>query len=65
MPIFDKKEKLNGLPALTVKEGFIVARLRESRNQTDQLTFLGEKARREIILGLPVINVKPGKQEVL
>lgn len=62
---FVKNDKLNGLPPLSVADGFVAARFRESRSETGLLTLLNEKNRREMIENLPVINTRNGKQELL
>lgn len=62
---FVKKEKLNGLPALSVKEGYMYSRFRESRDQAGQMSFLDGVDREPVIKGLPVINTKTNKEELL
>lgn len=62
---FVKEEKLNGLPALSVKEGYVYSRFRENRNQEGIMSFLDGADRRAIIEGLPVINTKTNRGEYL
>ena len=62
---FVKEEKLNGLPALSVKEGYVYSRFRENRNQEGIMSFLDGADRRAIIEGLPVINTKTNREEYL
>ena len=64
---FVKKERLPqvGLPALTPAEAFVEARAREARNPDGSLSFAGAEQRRQIIHGLPVIDVITGQEEFL
>lgn len=62
---FVRKEKLNGLPALSVQEGYVYSRFRESRNQAGQMSFLDGVDRGAVIAGLPVINTRTNKEEYL
>ena len=62
---FVKKEKLNGLPALSVEEGYVYSRFRENRNQEGVMCFLDGEERSALIEGLPVINTKTNKEEYL
>lgn len=54
---FVKANKMNGLPALSVQEGFVESKFRESRNKEGKLDFLRGAARLAAIEGLPVFNV--------
>ena len=62
---FVKEEKLNGLPALSVKDGYVYSRFRESRNQEGIMSFLDGDDRRDLLGGLPVINTKTNEEEYL
>ena len=62
---FVRKEKLNGLPALSIREGYVYSRFRENRNQAGVMSFLDGVDRRVLIEGLPVINTQTGKEEYL
>ncbi|GAB4049032.1 hypothetical protein GCM10028810_37770 [Spirosoma litoris] len=62
---FVKKDKLNGLPAISVEEGYVYSRFRESRNQNGQMSFLDGVERRALLEGLPVINTKTNSEEYL
>jgi hypothetical protein len=52
-----------GLSALTPAEAFIEARAREARNPDGKLNYAGPEERRQMIKGMPVINVITGKEE--
>ena len=62
---FVKKEKLNGLPALSLKEGYVYSRFRENRNQEGVMSFVDGIDRRTLINGLPVISTKTNQEEYL
>ncbi|QDK77592.1 hypothetical protein EXU85_02870 [Spirosoma sp. KCTC 42546] len=62
---FVKKEKLNGLTALSAKEGYVYSRFRESRDQAGQMSMLDGVERSPLIAGLPVINTKTNREEYL
>ncbi|UHG94812.1 hypothetical protein [Spirosoma oryzicola] len=62
---FVKKDKLNGIPALSVEEGYVYSRFRENRNQEGVMTHLDGVERRPLLTGLPVINTKTNAQEYL
>jgi hypothetical protein len=62
---FVRNDKLNGLKVKTVKEGFVDAKFRESRNAEGELTFLSGNGRLEYIKGLPVVNVLNNQLESL
>jgi hypothetical protein len=53
------------IPKSNLKSGFEVARFRESRNTEGRLVFLDLLGERELIRGLPVINVMTGASDVL
>ncbi len=64
---FVRKDLLEmvGLPAYNAQEAFVDAFAREARNPDGTLSFAGAEQRRQIIKGLPVINVITGQEEVL
>ena len=62
---FVKKQKLNGLLSLSVKEAYVASRFRESRNKEGELSLLDGNDRKAIIKGLPVINTRTNQQESL
>ncbi len=62
---FVKKDKLNGIPEMTIEQGYVYSRFRESRNPEDQLSFLDGVERSTLLEGLPVINTKTDREEYL
>ncbi|WP_080057933.1 NADH dehydrogenase [Spirosoma aerolatum] len=60
---FVKREKLNGIPELSVEEGYVYSRFRESRNQEGQMSFLDGIERSALLEGLPVVNTVTNKEE--
>ena len=62
---FVKKEKLNGLRAMSVQEGYVYSRFRESRNKESQMSFLDGPERSALLAGLPVINTRTNREECL
>lgn len=56
---------LVGLPGLSPQEAFVENKAREARNPDGTLNFAGAEKRRQIIKGLPVINVITGEEEAL
>ncbi len=62
---FVRKDRLGKLKALSVEEGYVESRFRESRNKQGQLNYLRGAARYECIKGMPVVNVATGETEVL
>ncbi|QMW01590.1 hypothetical protein [Spirosoma foliorum] len=62
---FVKQDKLNGLPIISVEEGYVYSRFRESRNQDGQMSFLDGVERRALLEGLPVINTRTNGEEYL
>ncbi|MBN8823490.1 MULTISPECIES: hypothetical protein [unclassified Spirosoma] len=62
---FVKREKLNGIAELSVEEGYVYSRFRESRNQEGQMSFLDGVERSALLEGLPVINTVTNKDEYL
>ncbi len=60
---FVRKDKMKGLKALSCKEGYVESRVRESRDQNGNLTFLSGTKRLEQIRGLEIFNTRTGKTE--
>jgi hypothetical protein len=60
---FVRNDKMNQLRPLTVAEGYVVSKFRESRNKDRKLTYKSGKERLEIIKGLEVHNVETGVLE--
>jgi hypothetical protein len=47
-----------GIVALTLEEGYVESRFRESRDERGRLTYLGGAARRRMIAGMPVYDIE-------
>jgi len=62
---FVKKNKIAGLKTYTVKEGFVEAKFRESRNEKGELDFLSGSKKREAIRNLKVLNTRTNSIETL
>ncbi len=62
---FVKKTKMNGLKPLSIKEGFVDAKFRESRNEKGELTFLSGSKKREAIKNIKVMNTRTNSIEFL
>lgn len=64
---FVKKELVTatGLPALSAAGAFVESKAREARNPDGKLNYAGAEERRQILKGLPVINVLTGGEEML
>jgi hypothetical protein len=58
---FVKKEKANGLKALTTEEGFVESKFRESRDAKGNLNFIGGENRIKAIQDMEVFDVEKGK----
>ncbi|MEO0311638.1 MAG: hypothetical protein RIQ89_1295 [Bacteroidota bacterium] len=54
---FVKESKAKNLKQISAQEGAVMARFRESRNQSGELTYLDQKAGLACIKGLPIQNV--------
>ena len=59
------KQELEGFDELTVEEGFVESKYRESRNEKGMLTYLRGSERLEIIKGRTVFNIETGALEEL
>lgn len=62
---FIKKEKIGNLKPLSVKEGYIESKFRESRNEKGELNFVAGTNRLKIIEGMPVFNTRLNIEEKL
>jgi hypothetical protein len=54
---FVKKERLGGLKALSIEEGYVMSHFRESRDEKGNMNYLSGADRYACIKGLPVYNV--------
>lgn len=55
---FVRNDLQHGLPALTAAEGFVESKVRESRNDAGDLTFLAGPERLQLIKDLPVHDIE-------
>lgn len=58
---FVRRDRLRGLRELSVEEGYVVSRFRESRNGRGELTYLSGASRAAEIADLPLVNVATGE----
>lgn len=63
---FVRKDKLTKpVREISLDEGYVVSKFRESRNESGQMDHVAGKQRIELIRGLPVVNVQTGQVEKL
>lgn len=62
---FVKEEHLGRLKPLSLKEGFVTSKFRESRDEKCNLTYMRGEERLKCLKGLPVYNTSLNKIEVL
>ncbi len=62
---FVRRDKLANLPEVSLEQGYVTSKFRESRDRNGQLNFLRAGQRLEAIAGLPVVNVLTGELEQL
>jgi hypothetical protein len=63
---FIKRDKLNDrVREVTLEDGFVNSKFRDSRNDAGELTFLAGEKRKEAVSGMPVYNVDTGAEENL
>ena len=63
---FVRKDKLNGsVREISLEKGFVISRLRESRDKKGRLTYLTGRTRIEAIKGMPVYNINTNQIENL
>ncbi len=63
---FVRRELLNDVVReRTLADGFVMSKMRESRDSKSRLTFLAGSARLQLINGMPVVNVITGETETL
>jgi hypothetical protein len=60
---FVKKSQLGSLVPVSLEEGFVDSVIRESRDQTGKLSFMGGKKRADLLKGLPVYNIRTSAVE--
>lgn len=59
---FVKKGKARNLKALSVEEGYVESKFRDSRNEKGELSFAGGSARAALMYDMPVIDLETGKK---
>jgi hypothetical protein len=63
---FVREDKLNGsVREVSLSEGFVPSKFRESRDENGELTYASGAKRFELIAGMPVVNVLTGGTERL
>ena len=63
---FIRRDKLkDSIGEVSVEEGFVMSKARESRDQNGNLTFVSGPGRIELIRGLPVVNTETNEKEVI
>lgn len=62
---FVKEEKAQNLKVLSVTEGYVSSKFRESRNAKGELTFIAQENRLDVIKGLPVYNTVTKETELI
>ncbi len=60
-----REHVVNNINELSLSEGYVISKFRESRNQDGTLNFIEGDARLKLISGLPVFNTKTGTIEML
>lgn len=60
---FVKRKYLRDLKPLTIEEGFVESKFRQSRDEKGRLNYLGRTEQNKILKGLPVYNTRDGKNE--
>lgn len=60
---FVKKDKIGNLTPLSVDQGYVLSKFRESRDKNGQLDFKRGAERLEVIKGLPVYNTRTNEIE--
>lgn len=58
---FVRKDRLGSLKPVTVEEGYVESKFRESRDESGKLSYLGGAARLKAIEQLPVVEVTSGR----
>ena len=61
---FIRRDKLGRLKELTLAEGYVKAKYRESRDKKGKLTYITRQKRLEMIKGLPVFNIVTNQDEI-
>jgi hypothetical protein len=63
---FVRNDKLNdSIREISLEDGYVISRFRESRDEEGRLTYLNERARIEVIKGMPVYNIDTNQIEKL
>ena len=63
---FVRRDKLNNIvKEISLEEGYVLSKARESRDKNGKLTYVAGKNRLEVIKGMPVYNVVTDKMEEL
>lgn len=62
---FVRKEKIGKLKPVSVAEGYVQSKFRESRDRYGKLDFKRGEERLEVIKGLPIYNTRTNKIEVI
>ncbi len=63
---FVRSDKLNDVvKEVSLEDGYVISKFRESRNEMGKLTYLRGNQRREIIQGMPIYNVDTNQIEKL
>lgn len=63
---FVRKDKLNdSVREISLENGYVLSRFRDSRNEKGELTYLTDQNRLEAIRGMPVLNIETNKIEKL
>jgi len=62
---FIRKDKLGSIKVLTLEEGYVYSKFRESRDKEGNLTYVNGKNRIELISGAKVYNTRLRKLEII
>jgi hypothetical protein len=61
---FIRKDRIGTLRPLSAKEGYVLSKFREARNENGDLTFLNGTNRNNLIKGMEVLNTRSNKTEI-
>ncbi len=62
---FVRKDKIGKLKPMTAKEGYVLSKFRESRDENEHLNYTPPQKRMNVIRGLKVINTKTHQEELI
>jgi len=62
---FVRKDRIGRLTPVSARDGYVVSRFRDSRDQDGNLNFLGGDRRRAEILDMTVVNIRSGQTTTL